>query len=83
MKQGDEFTVYDTICTLSDYVDKVGEHWTKEVRFIAWNGKTPVIDVRHWSENGERSEGIQFTQSEVLTLVKSIVPWIGKTKGNR
>lgn len=44
---------------------------TKELTLIAWNGKSPVYDIRSWkTEENERKplKGITLTAEELKTL---------------
>ena len=43
-----------------------GEGYQMEVNLISWNGGQPKIDIRPWSEDGERcGKGITLTEEQV------------------
>jgi hypothetical protein len=54
-------------------VGTIGEKnsYSKEVNYIKFNSKEPVLDIRNWYNNGEEKQmlkGISLTNSEALEL---------------
>lgn len=69
------YRVIKDIITLSDYFDSKGDLWSKEVRFISWDRKMPVIDIRYWNGD-EYKDGIELTQNELKRFIKGVGKWI-------
>ena len=50
-------------------LSETGNGWTKEIRLISWNDRTPVYDIRTWSDDKERmGKGITLTADEAKQL---------------
>lgn len=78
----DDYRVIKDIITLSDYFDSKGDLWSKEVRLISWDRKTPVVDIRYW--NGEEyKDGIELSQNELIRFIKGIKKWNADEKKKR
>jgi hypothetical protein len=62
-----EFT-YDVVKEIG-VLSETGNGWTKEINLISWNDRTPVYDIRTWSEgrNG-MGKGITLTVDEAKQL---------------
>lgn len=67
-----EYMTLSEIEVLSDFVDEDGHRWSKEVKYISWEGGTPVFDIRYWKGGKEYSEGVQLTDREAELLIKGI-----------
>lgn len=78
----DDYRVIKEIITLSDYFDSKGDLWSKEVRFISWNGKAPVVDIRCWNGT-EYRDGIELTQNELIRLFKGVKAWTDAERAKR
>lgn len=47
--------------------------WIKEVNLVSWNGNTPKIDIREWSQDRKRvSKGITLNDAEADELLKAL-----------
>lgn len=45
--------------------------WALEVNIVAWNGKSPKIDIREWDPSHERmSRGITLHDREAVKLAR-------------
>ena len=50
-------------------LSETGNGWTKEINLISWNERTPVYDIRTWSEGKDRmGKGITLTVEEAKQL---------------
>lgn len=51
-----------------------GEPWTLEANLIAWNGKTPKLDIRSWDKrtHQQMTKGVTLTRAEAVTLADII-----------
>jgi hypothetical protein len=61
---------YDIVKHFGDVsVEKSG--WKKEVNLVAWNGRSPKIDVRDWAPGHEKmGKGITLTREEAAKLAE-------------
>ena len=62
------FEIEKHIAVLSGESDGV----RKEVNFVSWNGKPPVIDVRTWNSKGRAYKGVTMTISEAKALKEAL-----------
>jgi hypothetical protein len=47
--------------------------WKKEINLVAWNGRTPKIDIRDWAPGHEKmGKGITLTREEAARLAELI-----------
>jgi len=47
--------------------------WKKELNLVSWNGRTPKLDVRDWSEGHEKmGKGVTLTKEEAAKLAELI-----------
>lgn len=70
------YEILEHIVTLSSSDDAEGNVWSREVNLVSWNGKHPVLDVRSWNaDHSKCSSGATFTETELLTLIKSLKSW--------
>ncbi len=45
--------------------------WKKELNLVAWNGRTPKLDLRDWSPDHEKmGKGTTLTAEEAKKLVE-------------
>lgn len=66
------FNIVKPVGVLST-VEVNGEIRNKEVNFISWNGRPPVVDIRTWNaDHTEMSRGITMTQPELMEFLRSI-----------
>lgn len=47
--------------------------YRKELNIISWNGKPPVVDIRHWMPNGRAGKGITLTPEEARMVAEAIL----------
>ena len=49
---------------------------TKQLNLISWNNKEPKLDLRSWSEDGERAyRGLTLTYQEARDLRDALVEY--------
>ena len=45
--------------------------WNREVNVVSWNGASPKIDIRDWSEDHSRmSKGVSMSAEEIAVLIE-------------
>lgn len=55
--------------TINKRTDALGNTWIKRVRFISWNGKRPLLDIREWSaDDSVCRDGMRLNWHEVDAL---------------
>ena len=60
-----KYDVVEEIGVLSE----TGNGWTKEINLVSWNDRSPVYDIRTWSEGKDRmGKGITLTVEEAKAL---------------
>lgn len=51
--------------------------WNKELNLVSWNNRTPVYDIREWSNDHQQmSRGISFDTTaalKLLVIIKSLL----------
>jgi len=46
-------------------------NYSKRVRLMIWNGRKPSLDIRKWSDNGDKAEkGISLNSEEAKKLLE-------------
>lgn len=59
---------YDVVKEIG-VLSETGNGWTKEINLVSWNDRTPVYDIRTWSEAKDRmGKGITLTVEEAKEL---------------
>jgi hypothetical protein len=59
---------YDVVKELG-VLSETGNGWTKEINLVSWNDRTPVYDIRTWSEGKDRmGKGITLNAEEIKAL---------------
>lgn len=59
-----------------------GDTWQKEVTLTSWNGGTPKIDIRDWTEDYERcGKGITFTEDEAREVAIILTAYFKEKDG--
>ena len=59
---------YDVVKEIG-VLSETGNGWTKEINLVSWNERTPVYDIRTWSEGKDRmGKGITLTVDEAKEL---------------
>ncbi len=61
-------------CEVIKKLAVISEHngYTKELRFISWNGRDPKLDLREWKPDGSCIKGMTFTKEEGMILTKAL-----------
>ena len=60
-----KYDIVESIGVLSES----GKGWTKELKLISWNGRTPKYDIRDWDEeNGKMGKGVTLSKEELKSL---------------
>ena len=50
-------------------LSETGNGWTKEINLVSWNDRSPVYDIRTWSEGKDRmGKGITLNSEEIEEL---------------
>ena len=50
-------------------LSETGNGWTKEINLVSWNDRSPVYDIRTWSEGKDRmGKGITLNAEEIKEL---------------
>ena len=59
---------YDVVKELG-VLSETGNGWTKEINLVSWNDRSPVYDIRTWSEGKDRmGKGITLNADEIKAL---------------
>ena len=59
---------YDVVKELG-VLSETGNGLTKEINLVSWNDRTPVYDIRTWSEGKDRmGKGITLNAEEIKAL---------------
>lgn len=59
-----KFNIEQRIATLSGNEGEV----TKQINYISWNEKPPVIDIRTWNSKNQPYKGVTLTVDEAKEL---------------
>ena len=63
-------------------ISKEKSGWQKELNLVAWNGRTPKLDVRDWAPEHEKmGKGITLTEGEAAALAELLVFALSKENG--
>ncbi|MGT2910670.1 YdbC family protein [Streptococcus cameli] len=67
MKEKDDAFRYEKVKAIA-VLSEDSNGWRKEVNWISFNGKPPMLDIRKWSPNGRMSKGIALKAEEAQAL---------------
>lgn len=59
-----KFSIEQSIAVLSGNEGEI----TKQINYISWDEKPPVIDIRTWSSKNQPYKGVTLTISEAQAL---------------
>ncbi|MDD2217564.1 MAG: PC4/YdbC family ssDNA-binding protein [Eubacteriales bacterium] len=69
-KEDFSFEIIEHICIISDGRQ---EGYTKELNYVAFNGKAPKWDIREWnSDHTKMTKGLTFTSDEIQRIAEAV-----------
>lgn len=64
------FEIVEHICVISEGRQ---EGYTKELNYVAFNGKDPKWDIREWnSDHTKMTKGLTFTTEEIQRVAEAV-----------
>lgn len=64
------FEIVEHICTIAEGRQ---EGYTKELNYVAFNGKEPKWDIREWNaDHTKMSKGLTFTEEEICKVAAAV-----------
>ncbi len=75
-RQDFSFEIVEHICTIAEGRQ---DGYSKELNYVAFNGKNPKWDVREWNtDHTKMTKGLNFTDEEIYKIATAAMERLGR-----